>query len=57
MYEQRIQGRHMGMYTHGHGAYVNANENRTEVVTRTSAHRQKHMQHTNTVCGTEADHK
>ncbi len=30
---QRIQERDMGKYTHGQTAYLNANKNRTEVVT------------------------
>ena len=33
------------------------NKNITEVLTRTQAQRQKHMQHTNTVCGTEEDER
>ncbi len=33
MYEQRIQGRHMGKYTYGQPACVNTNKNRSEVVT------------------------
>jgi hypothetical protein len=33
MYDQRIEGRHMGKYTHGQTAYVKTNKNRTEVVT------------------------
>jgi hypothetical protein len=32
MYEQRIQGGHMGGYTHGQTAYVNTNKNRAEIV-------------------------
>jgi hypothetical protein len=39
--------------THGQTAHVNTNNEITEIVARTRAQRQKHMQHTNTVCNTE----
>ena len=42
MYEQRIEGKHMGMHTDGQTAYVNRNKNRTVVVT----------EHTNTYINT-----
>jgi hypothetical protein len=32
MYEQRIQGRHMGMFTHGQPASLNTNKNGLLVV-------------------------
>jgi hypothetical protein len=45
LYEQRIQERHMWMYTDGQKAYVNKNKNRTEVVQGTVTRTQtEHMQ-------------
>ena len=34
MYEQGIQGRHVGMYVHGQTTYANTNKNTIEVVTK-----------------------
>jgi hypothetical protein len=49
MYEQRIQGRHMGKYKYGQTAYVNTNQNRTEMMKVVEEHAHADRNHMQTL--------